>query len=81
MISGVLGYVLAVQNQSKLKTQVDDNIDLSSVSYGSLEDFKAAINSLRTLFPDEDSVTTDPDDLHDHGFSLNDYHPGLLFFF
>ena len=48
-------------------------------TYGNLVDFQAAIHDLQEAFPDEDRVTTDPDDLHDHGFSVNDYHPGEVF--
>jgi len=44
--------------------------------YGSPEDFQRAIQELRDTFPDQDTVSTDPDDLHVHGYSENDYHPG-----
>ncbi|TFY63274.1 hypothetical protein EVJ58_g3348 [Rhodofomes roseus] len=44
--------------------------------YGSPEDFQRAIQELRDTFPDQDAVSTDPDDLHVHGYSENDYHPG-----
>lgn len=44
--------------------------------YGSPEDFQRAIQELRDSFPDKDAVSTDPDDLHTHGYSENDYHPG-----
>lgn len=45
--------------------------------YGSPEDFQRAIQELRDSFPDKDAVSTDPDDLHTHGYSENDYHPGV----
>lgn len=44
--------------------------------YGSLEDFSQAIEILRIRLP-EDAVSTDPDVLEVHGFSENDYHPGM----
>lgn len=43
--------------------------------YGSARDFQTAIQDLHSVFP-EGRVSTDGADLHDHGFSLNDYHPG-----
>ena len=47
-------------------------------AYGNPTDFQTAIHELQEAFPADDRVTTDPDDLHDHGFSLNDYHPGKI---
>ena len=44
--------------------------------YGSQEDFRRAIEELKRLFPDEDTVTDDVEHLEEHGFSENDYHPG-----
>ncbi|KAH6867248.1 hypothetical protein BKA70DRAFT_1453559 [Coprinopsis sp. MPI-PUGE-AT-0042] len=53
-------------------------------TYGSPEDFQAAISELRAIFKDsannedgEVEVSTDPDDLEVHGFSDNDYHPSI----
>lgn len=46
-------------------------------SYGTPEDFKTAIAELEATFPSEEYVSTDPGDLHIHGFSTNDYHPGI----
>lgn len=45
------------------------------LEYGSARDFQTAIQELQAIFPAE-RVSTDDADLHDHGFSLNDYHPG-----
>lgn len=45
--------------------------------YGTPADFQKAINELRAAFPDSNAVSTDTDDLHQHGFSGNDYHPGM----
>ncbi|KAG2009423.1 D-lactate dehydrogenase cytochrome oxidoreductase [Coprinopsis cinerea AmutBmut pab1-1] len=48
----------------------------SSNKYGSPEDFAKAIEELTShLGPDK--VSTNPDDLDSHGFSANDYHPGI----
>lgn len=45
--------------------------------YGSPEDFQQAIEALKQdLSHLEGGVSTDPEDLHAHGFSVNDYHPG-----
>ncbi|KAF7794752.1 hypothetical protein EIP86_005890 [Pleurotus ostreatoroseus] len=46
-------------------------------AYGSPADFQRAIEELRAAFPAEHAVSTDAEDLHVHGFSDNDYHPGL----
>lgn len=46
-------------------------------TYGTPEDFERAIQSLRQELSHIDGgVSTNPDDLHAHGFSVNDYHPG-----
>ncbi|RXW24528.1 hypothetical protein EST38_g1350 [Candolleomyces aberdarensis] len=46
--------------------------------YGSPEDFKQAIEDLRKdLSHLEHGISTSPDDLYSHGFSVNDYHPGV----
>lgn len=47
--------------------------------YGTPEDFLKAIETLRQdLSHIDGGVSTDPDDLHAHGFSANDYHPGTV---
>ncbi|KAI5116581.1 hypothetical protein M0805_009224 [Coniferiporia weirii] len=48
------------------------------VKYGSALDFQTAVRILCLTFPEEGRVTTEPEDLYDHGFSINDYHPGAL---
>ena len=51
--------------------------DGETSGYGSPEDFKQAIEDLRSdLSHLEHGVSTTPDDLYAHGFSVNDYHPG-----
>ncbi|KAF9553236.1 hypothetical protein CPC08DRAFT_673450 [Agrocybe pediades] len=44
------------------------------------EEMEQAITELKKTFGqegDNGKVSTDPDDLHDHGFSENDHHPGM----
>ncbi|KAH9951455.1 FAD-linked oxidase-like protein [Amylocystis lapponica] len=64
-VSAALGYYFATSQ------------DLLNSQYGSLADFQQAIAELREIFPAEDTVSTDPDDLHVHGSSENDYHPAF----
>ncbi|KAJ6573328.1 FAD-linked oxidase-like protein [Mycena sp. CBHHK59/15] len=46
--------------------------------YGSAEDFRLAIQDLKIAFSSrEDVVSTEPGDLQMHGFSMNNYHPGV----
>lgn len=56
--------------------QVPPSASALNDKYGSPEDFQRAIRELRDSFDDKDAVSTDPDDLHTHGHSENDYHPG-----
>lgn len=44
--------------------------------FGSTHDIQNAISDLKTTFGPGSKVSTHPDDLHDHGFSPNDHHPG-----
>ncbi|RPD77337.1 hypothetical protein L226DRAFT_532147 [Lentinus tigrinus ALCF2SS1-7] len=72
LLSGAIGYYVATQSG-----QASDraSAELNS-QYGSQEDFRNAIEELKRLFPEEDTVTTDAEHLEEHGFSENDYHPG-----
>ncbi|KAF9033575.1 FAD-linked oxidase-like protein [Panaeolus papilionaceus] len=45
-------------------------------SYGSYGDFQRAMTELQSIFA-EDSISTDPEELHFHGFSAHDYHPRI----
>ena len=45
--------------------------------YGSPNDFDKGIRELRVIFPEEGKVTTDADDLYEHGVSIYDYHSGM----
>ncbi|KIK64084.1 hypothetical protein GYMLUDRAFT_71528 [Collybiopsis luxurians FD-317 M1] len=68
LISGALGFAWANRSQPVVSS--------SKPQYGSAKDFEKAISELKIAFPDEDAVSTDPDDVYAHGFSVNDYHPG-----
>ncbi|PCH38627.1 hypothetical protein WOLCODRAFT_136371 [Wolfiporia cocos MD-104 SS10] len=62
-------------------TQADKNRHVSTsglnAQYGTPEDFQRAILELQKALPSEGAVSTDPDDLHTHGYSDNDYHPAF----
>jgi len=55
--------------------------DASSVrpQFATSEEMKRAILELEESFGGAEKVSTDPDDLHNHGFSANDHHPGEYF--
>jgi D-lactate dehydrogenase (cytochrome) len=74
--SGLLGFSLAtwMAKPSQLPSRDPCLLD-EQPQYGTPEDFKIAIATLEALF-DDSAVSTDPDVLYDHGFSVNDYHPG-----
>jgi D-lactate dehydrogenase (cytochrome) len=72
--SGLLGYSLATWDTKALSS--DSDVANQRPRYGSAEDFKRAIADLKSAFSD-DVVSIDPDVLYAHGFSVNDYHPGI----
>ena len=74
VLSGALGYYLATSASDEATQHNSASADLSS-NYGSPEDFKKAIEELKQTFPQQDTVTTEAEDLEVHGFSENDYHP------
>ncbi|OJT12840.1 D-lactate dehydrogenase [cytochrome], mitochondrial [Trametes pubescens] len=73
-LSGGLAYYLATPSRDPAAAQNRPRADLNT-QYGSPADFKQAIAELRQVFADADAVTTDVEDLEEHGFSENDYHP------
>jgi hypothetical protein len=75
-LSGLAGYWLASRPKALLDTKITPvpHVDAAAAQYGSPEDFKQAIKELKASLP-EDAVSTDPDVLHVHGYSENDYHP------
>ena len=72
LVSGAVAYWFASQTG---RSGSDGAVELNG-QYGSQEDFRRAIEELKRLFPDEDTVTDDVEHLEEHGFSENDYHPG-----
>jgi D-lactate dehydrogenase (cytochrome) len=72
--SGLLGYTVA-QAHPASRAPLHDVLP----TYGTPEDFQSAIKDLRVAFPAGDAVSTDLDDLHMHGFSENDHHPGAWY--
>lgn len=72
ILSGGLAYYLG---SDASESHAASAADLNS-QYGSPDDFKKAIEELKAAFPEEGTVTTDVEDLSEHGFSVNDHHPG-----
>lgn len=70
LTAGVVSFALA-KSLPSLGNQ------LESTQFGSSDDFKRAIQELQSTFPASDKVSVDPNDLYVHGFSANDYHPGM----
>ena len=74
--SGLLGFSLAtwMAKPSQLPSGDPGLVD-EQPQYGTPEEFKMAIAALESLF-DDSAISTNPDVLYDHGFSIDDYHPG-----
>lgn len=72
--SGLLGYSFATWN---VKPVSSTGVADEKPQYGSPEDFAKAIEDLKTTFPSDGAVSTDPDVLHGHGFSIIHYLPGI----
>ncbi|KAF9464057.1 FAD-linked oxidase-like protein [Collybia nuda] len=76
--SGIIGYSIAQTRQVPALTPIGlDTTHDQEPQFGTREDFKKGIEELRQAFSSQDAVSTDPEDLHDHGFSIYDYHPGF----
>ncbi|KAJ4493078.1 FAD-linked oxidase-like protein [Lentinula edodes] len=78
LVGGLLGFTLA--DRARTSLPIHSLIPTGSATkptYGSPEDFGKAIEELKRTFPGEDIVSTDPEDVYNHGFSVNDYHPGI----
>ncbi|KAI0632542.1 FAD-linked oxidase-like protein [Trametes polyzona] len=73
-LSGGLAYYLATSTRDEAEVRNRAGAELNN-KYGSPQDFQKAIEELRQTFPAEGAVTTDVEDLEEHGFSENDYHP------
>lgn len=70
LTAGLVGFTIA-------KSIPSLGHESESSQFGSSDDFKKAIQELRSTFPGNDKVSVDPDDLQVHGFSANDHHPGM----
>lgn len=66
---GSLGLTYYIWSSSKER-------NTNKVKFGTALHFQTAVRILCMTFPEEGRVTTEPDDLYDHGVSENDYHPG-----
>jgi len=73
--SGLLGYILA-QTQTLDTLKVAANVP-DSPTFGSPLEFQKAISEHLTMKVQCLAVSTDPEDLRLHGFSENDYYPGM----
>ncbi|KZT09513.1 uncharacterized protein LAESUDRAFT_646124 [Laetiporus sulphureus 93-53] len=73
-ISAYLGYYYAIKHETQ---HPETRVSTSGLNdqYGTPQDFQKAIAELRQTFPSANAVSTDPDELHVHGHSENDYHP------
>ncbi|KAJ3998892.1 hypothetical protein F5050DRAFT_1116164 [Lentinula boryana] len=80
LIGGLLGFSFAYGPRSSVSAPPTSlsTKTVTKLQYGSAEDFQKAIEELKRTFPDEDTVSTNPEDVYNHGFSVNDYHPGAL---
>jgi hypothetical protein len=74
--SGIAGYTIAHAQQALTPTPTKSDAT-QEPQYGSPEEFKRGIEDLKQAFPSDDIVSTDSEDLHHHGFSVYDYHPGM----
>ncbi len=72
--SGATGYAM-----SQYTTPTSSSV--AKPRFGSPQDFKRAISELKTTFKDrgDDIVSTDPDDLLAHGYTMMDVFPRTLF--
>ena len=76
LAAGLVGFTIA---KSSLPSHGSLSHESESIQFGSSDDFKKAIQELQSTFPANDKVSIDPDDLHTHGFSPSDHHPGMYF--
>jgi hypothetical protein len=67
---------MAEGSRNNVSLNVPDN-----PSFGTPQDFERGIAELRLAFGENAAsiVSTDPDDLHVHGFSLNGFYAGEFF--
>ena len=80
LLSATSGYLLATyefqKSESTGEVTETPTSCLDNPQYGTAEDFRVAIEELKTTFPESGAVSDDPEVLEPYGFSENDYHPG-----
>lgn len=79
LTSGFIGFGLAYSDFFNSRAHSREN----GIGYGSPEDFRKAIQELQEVFGPEEGllgqlITTNPDVLHDHGYSPLIHHEGEL---
>lgn len=70
LLSGGLGYFL-----SQSITPNDQRGSEGTISYGDASDFANALTLLKSSFS-ESQMSTDPEVVYNHGFSIHNHHPG-----
>jgi len=84
ILSATSGYLLATHKLQKIGsvrgTEETGVPGVGNPRYGTANDFREAIEELKTTFPEPGVVFDDPDVVAPYGFSENDYHPGILCF-
>lgn len=75
-VAGSIGYGLAGGSAHDHRSSYRRQITELPNKYGSDEDFRRGIAELRAHFTEPGTFSTEPDTLHEHGFSLNSYHDG-----
>ncbi|KAG6850259.1 hypothetical protein H0H93_015811 [Arthromyces matolae] len=70
--SGMLGFTLARNWDTIYSKSAEES------RFGTPEDFEKAIVELKAAFSNPETVSTDIEDLRNHGFSYHDYRPGRL---
>lgn len=76
LTAGLVGFTIS-KSVSSPASPTTEGHKYESIRFGSSDDLKKAIQELKSTFPTDDKVSTDPDDLRVHGFSPNDHHPGM----
>ncbi|KAL2269530.1 hypothetical protein VTJ83DRAFT_1714 [Remersonia thermophila] len=69
-VAGLAGWGLSeVRHRGFPGTVLLDGVFPSASQYASMREMQQALDEIRQEIPDEDIISTDPDDLHAHGYS------------
>lgn len=80
LLSATSGYLLATYESQRFRGEEEAHASgPDHQRYGSVKDFRKAIEELKATFPTPGAVSDDPKVLAPYGFSGNDYHPGNWF--